>query len=347
MNHRIRLLGIDLDGTLLTMKKELTDAARAAIEDAIRAGIEVVPVTGRPLTGVPAEVLGIPGIRYVITSNGANTYALGGGAGDDRNAGGGQRAGDGKKTEYRQKAGEGQKAGDDRGTGFIEADRRGAVGPDGIDWEELRVLRKVHMPHKAVRRVLEAAPGDDVIREIFVRGIGYHDERTQRMLEARFEIAPPILSYINRSRRIVTDFETLLSDESSHVENISLMFTSQEARDEAFARIRKIRRRDGGRLLHVLLPWRTDLEITHADADKWEALRDLADHLGVSADEVMTIGDGDNDRPMLRGAGLSFAMGNAPEFVKETADYITKDNEHDGAAAAIRKMLEAREKSGS
>ena len=329
MNHRIRLLGIDLDGTLLTMKKELTDAVRAAIEDAIRAGIEVVPVTGRPLTGVPAEVLGIPGIRYVISSNGANTYALRGGAGDS------QRAGDGKKAE----------GGPD--TGLYETDRKGAVGPDGIDWEELRVLRKVHMPHKAVRRVLEAAPGDDVIREIFVRGIGYHDERTQRMLEARFEIAPPILSYINRSRRIVTDFETLLSDESSHVENISLMFTSQEARDEAFARIRKIRRRDGGRLLHVLLPWRTDLEITHADADKWEALRDLADHLGVSADEVMTIGDGDNDRPMLRGAGLSFAMGNAPDFVKETADYITKDNEHDGAAAAIRKMLEAREKSGS
>ena len=329
MNHRIRLLGIDLDGTLLTMKKELTGAARAAIEDAIRAGIEVVPVTGRPLTGVPAEVLGIPGIRYVISSNGANTYALRGGAGDS------QRAGDWKK------------AGGGPDTGLYETDRKGAVGPDGIDWEELRVLRKVHMPHKAVRRVLEAAPGDDVIREIFVRGIGYHDERTQRMLEARFEIAPPILSYINRSRRIVTDFETLLSDESSHVENISLMFTSQEARDEAFARIRKIRRRDGGRLLHVLLPWRTDLEITHADADKWEALRDLADHLGVSADEVMTIGDGDNDRPMLRGAGLSFAMGNAPEFVKETADYITKDNEHDGAAAAIRKMLEAREKSGS
>ena len=329
MNHRIRLLGIDLDGTLLTMKKELTGAARAAIEDAIRAGIEVVPVTGRPLTGVPAEVLGIPGIRYVISSNGANTYALRGGAGDS------------------QRAGDGRKAGGGPETGLYETDRKGAVGPDGIDWEELRVLRKVHMPHKAVRRVLEAAPGDDVIREIFVRGIGYHDERTQRMLEARFEIAPPILSYINRSRRIVTDFETLLSDESSHVENISLMFTSQEARDEAFARIRKIRRRDGGRLLHVLLPWRTDLEITHADADKWEALRDLADHLGVSADEVMTIGDGDNDRPMLRGAGLSFAMGNAPDFVKETADYITKDNEHDGAAAAIRKMLEAREKSGS
>ena len=359
MNHRIRLLGIDLDGTLLTMKKELTDAARAAIEDAIRAGIEVVPVTGRPLTGVPAEVLGIPGIRYVISSNGANTYALRGGAGDSQRAGDGKKAengntaesgntvesgntaGNGNAAGYRQKAGGGPE------TGLYETDRKGAVGPDGIDWEELRVLRKVHMPHKAVRRVLEAAPGDDVIREIFVRGIGYHDERTQRMLEARFEIAPPILSYINRSRRIVTDFETLLSDEGSHVENISLMFTSQEARDEAFARIRKIRRRDGGRLLHVLLPWRTDLEITHADADKWEALRDLADHLGVSADEVMAIGDGDNDRPMLRGAGLSFAMGNAPDFVKETADYITKDNEHDGAAAAIRKMLEAREKSGS
>ena len=76
MGNTIRMIGIDLDGTLKKKKKVLTAVSRSALEEAINKGIEVVPVTGRPLAGVPHEVLDIPGIRYVITSNGANTYDL-------------------------------------------------------------------------------------------------------------------------------------------------------------------------------------------------------------------------------------------------------------------------------
>lgn len=284
--RKIRMLGIDLDGTLLTRDKRMTGRTRQALVEAVRAGIEVVPVTGRPLTGVPADVLGIPGIRYVITSNGSNTYAL-----------------------------------------------------HGAEDGGLLVLRKAHLPHETVRKILSSAPGNDVIREIFLRGVGYHDAHTQEMLEQRFSVAPPILAYINRSRKIVPDFENLLRDPSSHVENVSLMFPSQEARDESLARLKKIRGPEGERLLHILLPWKTDLEITHVLADKWRSLEDLGTRLGISDAEIMTIGDGDNDRPMLRGAGFSVAMGNAPDFVKETADAVTEDNDHDGAAQAVFSML--------
>ena len=131
----------------------------------------------------------------------------------------------------------------------------------------------------------------------------------------------------------------LLTDSSAHVENISLMFPSQEERDAAFERIKRIRGDAGERLLHVLLPWKTDLEITHVQADKWKSLEDLGRYLGITDEEIMTLGDGDNDRPMLLGAGISVAMGNAPDFVKETADRITGDNDHDGAAKAIREIL--------
>lgn len=286
--RKIRMLGIDLDGTLLTRDKRMTECSRQALIKAVRAGIEVVPVTGRPLTGVPGDVLEIPGIRYVITSNGSNTYAL-----------------------------------------------------HGAEDGGLLVLRKAHLPHETVRRILSAAPGGDVIREIFLRGVGYHDAHTQEMLEQRFSAAPPILAYINRSRRIVPDFEALLRDASSHVENVSLMFPSQEARDEALARLKLIRGPEGERLLQILLPWKTDLEITHVRADKWRSLEELGARLGIPDAEIMTIGDGDNDRPMLRGAGFSVAMGNAPEFVKETADEITEDNDHDGAARAVLRMLES------
>ena len=335
---RIRMIGIDLDGTLLTMDKELTEASREALERAMAAGIEVVPVTGRPLAGVPAEVLELPGIRYIITSNGANTYDLSlweGHRAAEPSAGNGSSQGRAAEAADGLSAEAVSSAGTRSGREEINA---ALLIARPVPREA--VLRMSHLPHETVRRILEAAEGEDVIREIFVRGVGYHDARTQKMLEERFSFRPPILNYINRSREIVPDFEAVLSDASSHVENISLMFPSQERRDGVFEKLKKIRGENGERILHVLLPWVTDLEVTHILADKWLAVQDLAGRLGIAAGEIMTLGDGDNDRPMLQHAGLGVAMGNAPDFVKKTADRIALDNEHDGAAAAIREILD-------
>ena len=68
--NRIKMIGLDLDGTLLNEKKELTDHTRKVLEEAIRQGTVVVVATGRPVTGVPKELLEFPGMRYVLTSNG-------------------------------------------------------------------------------------------------------------------------------------------------------------------------------------------------------------------------------------------------------------------------------------
>ena len=62
-------------------------------------------------------------------------------------------------------------------------------------------------------------------------------------------------------------------------------------------------------------------------------------HLGILLTEVITIGDGMNDIPLLPLAGLGIAMGNAPAEVKAAADYTTLDVEHGGLAEAIRKFL--------
>ena len=53
----------------------------------------------------------------------------------------------------------------------------------------------------------------------------------------------------------------------------------------------------------------------------------------------MAIGDGNNDLGLMRAAGFSVAMGNSDEDVKEAADFVTDDNEHDGVAAAIIKHV--------
>ena len=69
--RNIRLVGLDLDGTVFTDEKIITPATKDAIARAVRAGVAVLPVTGRPRSGLPEEVLAIPGVRYAITSNGA------------------------------------------------------------------------------------------------------------------------------------------------------------------------------------------------------------------------------------------------------------------------------------
>lgn len=69
--EKIKMIGLDLDGTLLTDRKEFTDRSKRALRTAIDSGIVVLIATGRPLTGIPEEIRSFPGMRYALTSNGA------------------------------------------------------------------------------------------------------------------------------------------------------------------------------------------------------------------------------------------------------------------------------------
>ena len=71
MKHRIKMIGLDLDGTLLNEKKEITPYSREVIKKALDAGIIVLVATGRPWMGIPEELREFPGMRYALTSNGA------------------------------------------------------------------------------------------------------------------------------------------------------------------------------------------------------------------------------------------------------------------------------------
>ncbi|MBQ9359658.1 MAG: HAD hydrolase family protein [Lachnospiraceae bacterium] len=53
----------------------------------------------------------------------------------------------------------------------------------------------------------------------------------------------------------------------------------------------------------------------------------------------MGIGDGNNDREMLESVGVSVAMGNAWQDLKESCDIVTEDNDHNGVGSAIRRVL--------
>lgn len=68
----MKIIALDLDGTLLNVQKELTDRTRRALKQAADQGNWIVPATGRALQAIPTEILSLPFVRYVISINGAS-----------------------------------------------------------------------------------------------------------------------------------------------------------------------------------------------------------------------------------------------------------------------------------
>jgi Cof subfamily protein (haloacid dehalogenase superfamily) len=81
------------------------------------------------------------------------------------------------------------------------------------------------------------------------------------------------------------------------------------------------------------------VEVHSREAHKAAGLARLADYLGVARDEVMAVGDHDNDETMLAWAGLGVAMGNGSERARTVADWIAPTIDEDGAAVAIEKFV--------
>ena len=96
------------------------------------------------------------------------------------------------------------------------------------------------------------------------------------------------------------------------------------------------------RLDGVLEVFRTEsffLEVLPCRIDKANTLGVLMERLGVTREEVIAIGDGPADVPMIQLAGMGIAMGHSPASVKVCADYVTDTKENDGLAQAVEKLI--------
>jgi hydroxymethylpyrimidine pyrophosphatase-like HAD family hydrolase len=83
----------------------------------------------------------------------------------------------------------------------------------------------------------------------------------------------------------------------------------------------------------------TLIEVTAPGVSKGRALAILANHYNIAQDEVMAIGDQDNDIEMIAWAGLGIAMGNASAGARAVADYIAPPLTEEGAAWAIEHFI--------
>lgn len=91
--------------------------------------------------------------------------------------------------------------------------------------------------------------------------------------------------------------------------------------------------------LEIVSSWDDNFEIMKKGSSKGEAVAQLSKYFNLKRDEVMCIGDSENDLSMIEYAGIGVAMGNAIDIVKQSAQYVTLPNTESGVAKAIEKFV--------
>ena len=81
------------------------------------------------------------------------------------------------------------------------------------------------------------------------------------------------------------------------------------------------------------------LELMEPGVNKWEAVKSVAASYGVVPEEIMCIGDSNNDIKMIANAGIGVAVANAKDSVKDQAKIVTASNDADGVALVIESIL--------
>ena len=172
------------------------------------------------------------------------------------------------------------------------------------------------MPREVAEVMFEVVKKYDASVFAHFNGIMYVDEAlTKKKNYEYYNINDYYSGFIERTG-ITLDSVIDTASKIDNLEMITVFFHSQEELDECTERILAI----GD--YKVVSSCAFNIEIFYKKSGKGASLRALAEHLGISIEDTIAVGDSTNDKPMIDAAGLSLAMENAFPEVKESADAV-------------------------
>lgn len=265
----IKLVAIDLDGTLLNDNKQLTEENIAAINAASKMGVNIVLCTGRPITGIQRYLAQLElqnEKEYAITYNGGLAQTING-----------------------------------------------------------EILIKHTLSFQ-----------DYLAAEAFSRQVGVHfhvDGKnhiyTANKNISQYTVGESFLVEMGLRYRSVEEMNPDL--EMPKVMFIDDPKVLSKALDQIFNRFQDE--------FSVVQSEPYFIELMPKNVSKGNAVKELAERLHLSLDQVMAIGDQGNDLSMIKTAGIGVAMENGIDEVKKNAQFITANNNESGVAKAIRKFV--------
>ena len=294
MPRRYDMLALDLDGTLVNSRGEVSAANAAAVRRARGVGMKVAVCTGRGLAECrhllhaveqtePVAVAGGSIIACPVERRTIHRFAL------ERDLV--ERAVSRLLTHNHPV----MVLKDPAHAGYdylmVVGEQRLALDPVTVWW-----LERMNVPHRFAATLAE----DE------------HPEHTVRL---------GVCGLSGALTQIIADLEGAFGEHATMHHFPAVIGAEHEARIPP------------GEKLHIL-------EVFDKQASKWSAIRWMAAAEGIAEERICAIGDEINDLPMIRGAGLGIAMGNAVPSVKAAAGRETLGHDADGVAYAVGKVLE-------
>lgn len=273
VNRKILLAGIDLDGTLLRDDKTISKRSLDAIQAAHERGIYIVPITGRPMSGVPDFIKQLDAVKYIVTSNGA----------------------------------------------YI------------TDIKRNKILYSKQLKNSKALEYIKLANDCGLYCEAFCNGYGYVDKITMKRHEQTLK-GTPLYDYVLASRCVVDDVYSHFKDNVLRADEIFCIAKTPEQREQFKTRIITDSQIQFCELADVFI------ELTDCEVDKGRALLRLCEMLNIPIQNTIAFGDGENDLSFMKSAGVSVAMGNAVDEIKNSADLVTLTNQENGVAEILNKL---------
>lgn len=263
----VRLLCIDIDGTLLNSKKELPEENIEAVRYAMSQGVTVAIASGRSVIGMKPLM-------------------------------------------------------EELGTGDRAVCLNGALVLCGG-----RAIHTAVMEESLIMEVIRRA--EYYNSQIFLSSASFNitNGSISRSLKELIDKGSLRSDYI-----YCKDYEELRRLAREHSGEI-LKIALKEVDEAHFKELRQDLLQSG--LFHVAKSDTCFVDVTPRGCNKASGVRALAEYLSIPMEQVMCIGDNENDLEMLEAAGIGVAMGNGAEMAKAAADYITGDNDSGGFAEAI------------
>ena len=358
----IRFIASDVDGTLVNDAKAIPEDAIEAIRAARESGIRVAIASGRAWNEMNDVIEKLPCLRYFMCTNGA--YVMD----KDENRSLFHVNFDKEQAlhllrklltygVYVEAYMKDQIFGMYPPSRCITPERLGACACERSDSNKktlhcimdnhLPNIMNNHLPETIDQQVSGALhthlPGATYAHYALVEG---NEAAKVKMSECEIEqsnffFRPNIRPFILATRTMVCDLLAHMEALDEGPEKIQIFYGDEPMRQRILQDLRDEYQglsHDGTgreRFYDVLLSSEGNLEFVLPHTTKGTAVEALAKHWGLSPDEVMTLGDSENDLSMLRFAGAGVAMGNSKPNIKEAARYETTDNNHQGVAKAI------------
>ena len=266
----VKLVAIDIDGTLVDDQKKLSQKTIETIKKVKKKGVYVVLCTGRPVVGIIDYLKQLDLLSqtdYAITYNGAQVENIG---------------------------------------------QKKVIATNLLttkDYEQLLTLSK---KAKVKSQIVTASS------KLYTTD---KDISPYTVMDAFYTKMP--LYYRKQEELICQDVAKFMLVDTKEKIDLALPYFSEEI----CANYYTVRSED------------CFFEFMHKDANKGQAMLNLANYLGIKQTETMALGDQKNDLTMLKLANLGVAMENASAEIKKYAQKITLDNNHDGVAEALEKYV--------